>query len=361
MEEKLKEFFKGKKVVIFGGTGSWGKELVRQMVEIYKPDEIRVFSRGEHKQVAMRHMYRDVDSMRYIVGDVRDQEAIKKAITGVDVAFNLAALKHVPVCEENVWEAILTNTYGPHNITEVALHHGVPTVVQVSTDKAVDPLNLYGFTKGCAEKIVTSANNSPTKEKGSKYVCVRGGNVLSTAGSVVPLFINQIKTNNKITITDDKMSRYLMRVEEAIGLVLKATLESSGGEVFVMKMPGVKITDLADVIIEQVGNEKTEKEMIGIRPGEKMYEVLVSRNESPRTVEDGDYYVILPDEYHKDFDRDKYKDKKPIEFEEYNSINTHQLNKEQILELLEKDGWLDDGKKDGDGWLKGWMAKKDEI
>lgn len=356
MEEKLKEYFKGKKIIIFGGTGSWGRELVKQMVEKYQPAEIRVFSRGEHKQVAMRHQYRDIDNIKYIIGDVRDKERVAFAMKGVDVAFNLAAVKHVPVCEENVWEAVLTNIHGPHNIVEAALEHDVPTVVQVSTDKAVDPLNLYGFTKGCAEKIMTSANNSPAKSANSKFVCVRGGNVLSTAGSVVPLFIQQIKRDNKVTLTDDRMSRYIMRVSEAIGLVLKAVLESSGGEVFVMKMPGLKVIDLAETIVKELGNAETKIEKIGIRPGEKLYEVLVSKNESPRTVEDGNYHIILPDVFHKDFDWEKYKNSPRIKLEEYNSVNTHQLNQEQILQLLKDDGWLN-GQSQSDSWLKGWMSE----
>lgn len=341
MQAQLKKFFKGKTVIIFGGTGSWGSELVRQMVEIYNPKEIRVFSRGEHKQVHMRHKYSHVKNIRYIIGDVRDAERVDTAMKGADIAFNLAALKHVPVCEENVWEAIQTNAAGAHNVVQAAMHHDIDTAVQVSTDKAVDPLNLYGFTKGCAEKIATSANNSSYKSPKTKFVCVRGGNVLSTAGSVVPLFIDQIRKHNKVTLTDDRMSRYIMRVEEAINLVLKATIEATGGEIFVMKMPGIQIIDLAKVMIEQLGNKKTKIEKIGIRPGEKMYEVLISKNESPRTVTDGEYYVILPDVFHKNFNRKKYVKSKPIEMEEYNSYNTHQLNQKEILELLERDGWLD--------------------
>jgi UDP-N-acetylglucosamine 4,6-dehydratase/5-epimerase len=340
MQEKLKKYFKGKTIIIFGGTGSWGSELVRQIVEMYDPKEIRVFSRGEHKQVEMRQKYRNVKNIRYIIGDVRDAGRVDIAMKGVDVAFNLAALKHVPVCEENVFEAIQTNAIGCHNVIKAAMRHDIDTFVQVSTDKAVDPLNLYGFTKGCAEKLSTSANNSVYKSKKTKFVCVRGGNVLSTAGSVVPLFIHQIRCHNKITLTDDKMSRYIMRVEEAINLVLKSMIEASGGEIFVMKMPGIKIIDLAHVMIKQLGDKNTKIEKIGIRPGEKLYEVLISKNEAPRTVGDGDYYVILPDAYHENFDRKKYAKYKPIGMEEYNSYNTHQLNQKQILELLEKDGWL---------------------
>lgn len=334
-------FLENKKILVIGGTGSWGSELVKQLVHNYTPKEIRIFSRGEHKQVEMRHRYFHAKNLRFIVGDVRDFLAVELAMSGVDIVFNLAALKHVPVCEENVWEAIQTNVYGVHNVIVAAMKHEIDVVVQVSTDKAVDPLNLYGFTKGCAEKLITSANYSPSKPPGTKFVCVRGGNVLSTTGSVVPLFKYLIQKYNKVTITDKNMSRYFMRVSYAIGLVLKAITDSIGGEIYVMKMPGIKITDLAETMIEKLGNKKTKIEYIGIRPGEKLYEVLVSKNESRRTVEDEKHYVILPDElFHKTLNK-KYKNHESMNLEEYTSKNTRQLDKKAILKLLDEDGWLD--------------------
>lgn len=343
MNGKLKEFFKNKKVLVIGGTGSWGSELVRQIVK-FKPSEIRIYSRGEHKQVEMRRNYAQVRFLKFIIGDIRDEKSLGSAMKDVDIVFNLAALKHVPVCEENVWEAIQTNVAGVHNVVNQAMENRVDVVVQVSTDKAVDPINLYGYTKGCAERLITSANFSPGKPKNTKFVCVRGGNVLSTTGSVVPLFKHLIKKHNKVTITHKEMSRYLMRVEEAISLVLKAAYESVGGEVFVIRMPGAKIVDLAAVMIEQLGNAKTKKELIGIRPGEKMYEVLVSKNESFRTIEDGKYFVILPDGEYLKIKNKKYKKNNFVKYEEHNSENTVQLDKSAILKLLEKDGWLNDEK-----------------
>lgn len=332
---------KDKKILVIGGTGSWGSELVKQLVHNYSPREIRIFSRGEHKQVEMMHKYSHVKNLRFIVGDIRDAEAVNIAASGVDIIFNLAALKHVPVCEENAWEAIQTNVYGVHNVIIAAIKHSIDMVIQVSTDKAVDPLNLYGFTKGCAEKLITSANHSPSKPTGTKFVCVRGGNVLSTTGSVVPLFKYLIQKHNKVTITNKNMSRYFMRVSHAIRLVLKAATDSIGGEIYVMKMPGVKITDLAEAMIEKLGNKKTEIEYIGIRPGEKLYEVLVSKNESSRTVEDRDHYIILPYELFNKTLSKKYKNHPSMNLEEYTSKNTHQLDKKAILKLLEEDGWLD--------------------
>lgn len=340
----INTFLKNKKVLVIGGTGSWGSELIRQLVNNYNPSEIRVFSRGEHKQVEMRHTYNQNKNIHYIVGDVRDQEAVELAMKKIDIVFNLAALKHVPVCEENVWEAIKTNIHGVHNIITSAIKNEVNVVVQVSTDKAVDPLNLYGFTKGCAEKLITSANYSHAKPPKTKFVCVRGGNVLSTTGSVIPLFKYLIKKHNKVTITDKLMSRYIMRLTQAIQLVLKAATESVGGEVFVMKMPGIKIVDLADVMIDSLGDKNTKIEYSGIRPGEKMYEVLVSKNESPRTVEDGDYYIILPDTLRPADQLKKYDTYPKMKMEEYNSKNTHQFDKKSILNILEDDGWLDEKK-----------------
>ena len=338
---KKSQIFKDKKILITGGTGSWGNELVRQLIYNHNPKEIRIFSRGEHKQVEMRHKYFHAKNLRFIIGDVRDLLAVELAMSGVDMVFNLAALKHVPVCEENAWEAIQTNVYGVHNVIVAAMKHEIDVVVQVSTDKAVDPLNLYGFTKGCAEKLITSANYSPNKPMGTKFVCVRGGNVLSTTGSVVPLFKYLIQKYNKVTITDKNMSRYFMRVSHAIGLVLKATTDPIGGEIYVMKMHGVKITDLAETMIGKLGNNKTKIEYVGIRPGEKLYEVLVSKNESRRTIEDGEFYVILPDELsHKKLNK-KYKNNVSMNLEEYTSRNTHQLDKKTILKLLNEDGWLD--------------------
>lgn len=344
--QNIKEKIKGKNVLIIGGTGSWGSELVHQLVTEYDPLGIRVFSRGEHKQVEMRHAYADQKNIRYIVGDVRDEQAVDLAMKKIDVVFNLAALKHIPVCEENVWEAIKTNVHGVHNIIVSAIKNEVDIVVQVSTDKAVDPLNLYGFTKGCAEKLITSANYSYAKPEHTKFVCVRGGNVLSTTGSVIPLFKHLIKKYNKVTITDKNMSRYIMRLTQAIQLVLKATAESVGGEVFVMKMPGIKIVDLAAVMIKALGNNNTKVEYTGIRPGEKMYEVLVSKNESARTVEDGDYYIILPDTLQLSDKLKKYEKHQKMKMEEYNSQNTHQFDRKDILTILEEDGWLKNAKLD---------------
>lgn len=325
-------------ILITGGSGSWGNELTRQLLEKFDPKEIRIFSRGEFKQVEMKRRFHN-DKIRYIVGDVRDQVRLKQATVGTDIIFHLAALKHVPVCEENPWEAVLTNIIGTQNVIEAAIENKVKRVVDVSTDKAVDPLNLYGVTKACGEKLIIAANNISPE---TSFVCIRGGNVLGTNGSVVPLFKEQISRANEITITDPKMTRFLMRVEEAIELVLEAAQQAVGGEVMVMKMPGASIVDLAKVMIKYLGNKDTKVKLIGTRPGEKLSEVLVSRYESPRTFEYGKYFLILPmigipktEEHY------KKRNLKRVNFDEYSSTNTEQLSWDGIEDLLQRDNWFD--------------------
>ena len=200
--------FKDSVVLVTGGTGSWGNELISQLLEKYSPKEIRIYSRGEHKQVEMRAKYKNDSRLRFIIGDVRDKNILSLSMKNVDYVFHLAALKHVPVCEENTWEAVLTNIYGTQNVIEAAIENDVKKVIDISTDKAVDPFNHYGVTKANSEKMITNASFNYITE--TKFVCIRGGNVLGTNGSVIPLFKNQILSENKITVTDPAMTRYLM-------------------------------------------------------------------------------------------------------------------------------------------------------
>jgi FlaA1/EpsC-like NDP-sugar epimerase len=285
--------FNNKTIFVSGGTGSWGHELVSQILEKYHPKEIRIYSRGEHKQVEMRQEFNNSPILKFIIGDIRDKNILNLAMKNVDYVFHLAALKHVPVCEENCWEAVLTNIYGTQNIIECAINNHVKKVIDISTDKAVDPFNLYGVTKACGEKLIINANQNYISD--TKFVCIRGGNVMGTNGSVLPLFKRQIKQKNKITITDPDMTRYLMSTREAISLIFQAVTNSIGGEIFVMRMPATKVCNIANVMIKLFGNKKTKQQIVGARPGEKMHEVLVSKNESPRTkIYNNKYYVILP-------------------------------------------------------------------
>ncbi|MBE0651160.1 MAG: polysaccharide biosynthesis protein [Bacteroidales bacterium] len=323
------------KILIIGGTGSWGQELTRQILEKGSAKEIRIYSRGEHKQVEMARKFND-KRLNFIIGDIRDKKRLKYSAQNVDHIFHLAALKHVPVCEHSPEETVKTNIIGTINAVEVAAETKAKTFVLVSTDKAVDPINVYGVSKSLAEKIVVNAN---LNYQGIKFVCIRGGNVIGTNGSVVPLFKNQILRANEITITDKQMTRYFMRLQEAIGLIFKAVEDSMGGEIFVMKMPSVKITSLAALMIKELGNKSTKIKQIGIRPGEKIHEVLVSRYEAKRAFEQGNYYVILPNiDMHGLY---KKYSKKSFLNTEYNSKKNRYLTQSELKSVLELDGWLD--------------------
>jgi len=329
--------FDNKKILITGGTGSWANELVKQLLEKYNVSEIRIYSRGEQKQVEMQHKFNNNQLLKFIIGDVRDSERLNTATENIDYVFHMAALKHVPVCEGNPWEAVKTNIQGTQNIIDSSIENHIKKVIFISTDKAVDPLNLYGVTKQCAEKLIIAANKYSEK---TKFVCVRGGNVIGSAGSVIPLFREQIKRKNEITLTDENMTRFFLTLKQAISLVFKSIEESLGGEIFVMKMPATKITNLIDVMISEIGDSNTQIRKIGIRPGEKFHEVLVSRYESERTYDGGDYFIILPVINLKGLD-EKYSNMQKINFNEFNSENTRQLGNEELKRILKEDGWLD--------------------
>jgi UDP-N-acetylglucosamine 4,6-dehydratase len=328
------------KAVIFvsGGTGSWGNELVAQFLQKHSPKEIRIYSRGEHKQVEMRAKFGNDSRLKFIIGDVRDRNILELAMKGVDYVFHLAALKHVPVCEENTWEAVLTNIYGTQNIIECAISNNVKKVVDISTDKAVDPFNLYGVTKACAEKMIINASINYLTD--TKFLCIRGGNVLGTNGSVIPLFKSQILSSNFVTMTDPNMTRYLMSTKEAIGLVFEAVDRAQGDEIFVMRMPASSVQNIANSLVTIFGNEQTSLKVIGARPGEKLDEVLVSKNEAPFTkVLNDKYFVILPQAGNPHLE-DIYEKFSNITTEEYNSRNTNQLSVDDLVSQLKGEAWL---------------------
>lgn len=284
--------FKDKTILITGGTGSWGNELTRQLLE-RAPGKIIIYSRGELAQVVMQRKFKG-SPVEYVIGDIRDSGAIDRLFRrGLDIVFHLAALKHVPVCENQPQEACKTNINGTAHLVNAAIRYKIEKFIDVSTDKAVAPTNLYGFTKAVGEKLAIQANNL-TKE--TDFVCIRGGNVLGSNGSVVPLFIEQIKSKNKITVTDGSMTRYFLTLSQAIHLLFQAAEESVGGETYVMNMPSFYLSDIAKALIEHYGNEKTTIEEIGIREGEKVDEELISEHEVKRSYAfNGNYYIILPD------------------------------------------------------------------
>ncbi|MFE6797820.1 polysaccharide biosynthesis protein [Paenibacillus chitinolyticus] len=282
--------FRNTRILVTGGTGSWGYELIRQLLP-QDPKEIIVFSRNESTQVAMQRSFED-NRLSFCIGDIRDREALIRATEEVDYVFHLAALKHVPVCEEQPYEALKTNVVGTQYVIEAAIENKVKKMIYISTDKAANPSNFYGMTKAIGEKLIVQANLLRTD---TKFVCVRGGNVLGTNGSVIHLFHKQIHEKNQISITDKAMTRFFLTLEEAISLLFKASEESVGGEIFVMTMPTCKILDLADVLIEASGKTGVAIVETGTRPGEKIHEILLTEFESQTTVlYDEVYLVILP-------------------------------------------------------------------
>lgn len=325
--------FDGARILITGATGSWGNTLTRMLLADYNVREIICFSRGELQQVMMQRRFNN-PKLKFVVGDVRDYSALLFACRGVDLVFHMAALKHVPICEDHPQEAIKTNITGTTNVVNAAIEAGVKKVVDVSTDKAVDPLNLYGMTKAVGEKLILQANDLGST---TKFVCVRGGNVLGSNGSVVPLFIDQIKAGGPLTITDMEMTRFFLTLEEAIGLVLKATLASLGGETFVMNMPAYYIRDIAQVLMDRWG--KCGVVQTGIKPGEKLDEVLISKHEAKQTYCYSDnYYVMLPMKASAVL-HERYGGLKPFPYKEFSS-RTKLMSVDSIPEILKRGGFI---------------------
>lgn len=329
-------YFKNKTILITGGTGSWGRELTKRLLP-ENPKQIRIYSRGEHAQVEMMRSFND-PRLDFYVGDVRDQERLVETTRGVDIIFHLAALKHVPVCERHIWEAIQTNIVGTKAVVEAALLNNVDKAIYVSSDKAVEPINLYGQTKAISEKIFVAANSLPGK---TRFACLRAGNVIGTRGSVIPLFVKQIQESDRITVTDKNMTRFFQLVQPVIGLLVETAAKAEGGEIFVPKMPAAKIETLVRVMISKLKNKKIKIEYPGIRPGEKIDEVLVSRTELSRTAELPDYFVILPYDFlTKKYNFSRHRKHMTKRTQEYGSGNITHLGTEEIENLLNKAGYL---------------------
>ncbi|MCI0521106.1 MAG: UDP-N-acetylglucosamine 4,6-dehydratase (inverting) [Chloroflexi bacterium] len=279
--------WKDQVILVTGGTGSFGKKFVEVMLREYQPAKLIVFSRDELKQHEMRVNGFDHPSLRYFIGDVRDVERLRRAMHGVDIVIHAAALKQVPACEYNPMEAIKTNILGSSNVIEAALDAGVKKVLALSTDKAVNPVNLYGATKLAAEKLFVQSN-AYAAGAATRYACVRYGNVVGSRGSVIPIFIQQ-RQNGKLTITDERMTRFWLTLEQSVHFVIRCSELMRGGEVFVPKIPSTKITDLASAIAPQA-----ELEIIGARPGEKLHEILIHEDEARTTVEMDDMFIVQP-------------------------------------------------------------------
>lgn len=299
---KLFEIFANKRILVTGGTGSIGCEIVKKLIE-YNPKQIRIFSRDEHKQFLLQEELKSHVNVRltYLIGDIRDKERLMLAMENIDYIFHAAALKHVPYCEFNPFEAVKTNVYGTQNVLEAARMHNVKKFIGISTDKAASPINTMGATKLLAEKLIMNAE----EYKGFKdtiFSVVRFGNVLGSRGSVVPLFEKQIRVNKEITITDPEMTRFFMSIPQAVDLVFKAANISKGGDLYILKMPVLKLMDLAESMIEiyseknNISGSDIKIKIIGKRAGEKNYELLISEEESDNIYESDDMYLIRKNE-----------------------------------------------------------------
>ena len=318
-----------KVILVTGGTGSFGQEFTEIILREHDPKAIRIFSRGELLQQDMRQRFNDDERLRFFIGDVRDRDRVYRAMSGVDIVVHAAALKQVPTCEYNPIEAVRTNIDGAVNLIDAAIDNGVEKTIAISTDKAVHPVNLYGATKLVMERLFAQANVY-TGARESRFSCVRYGNVVGSRGSVIPLFLEQGE-NGKITITDERMTRFWITLEQGVRFVIDCIDRMHGGEVFVPKIPSMKVTELADVIAPGA-----EREVIGIRAGEKVDEILVTEEEARHTQEFDNYFVIEPE--HPFWEKDNFKEGKPLsEGFEYTSDNNSQwLTKGELEKMVEQ-------------------------
>jgi len=277
----------GKTILLTGGTGSFGTAFIERVTGIHPDVTVRVYSRDELKQSEQRERFGEVN-VRYMLGDVRDRRRLERAAQGADYLIHAAAMKQVPACEYKPFEAVQTNVIGAQNVVDAAIDAGVERVIALSTDKAVNPVNLYGATKLCAEKIIVQGNAYAAGSK-TRLACVRYGNVVGSRGSVVPLFQRQVESG-RLTITDERMTRFWISLPEAVDLVLHAFDQARGGEVFIPKIPSMRVVDLAEAMAPGV-----PVEVIGIRPGEKLHELLLTADESRHAVDAGENFVLLPE------------------------------------------------------------------
>ncbi len=325
--------FKNKKILITGGTGSLGNALTQRLLE-QDVDTVRIFSRNESKQLEMESKFDD-DRLRFLIGDVRDYERLERAVEDIDIVFHAAALKHVPVIEYNPFEAIKTNVLGSQNVINACLKENIERAICVGTDKAVSPLNTYGATKLLMEKLFVTANNYLKKERHkTKFIALRYGNVLGSSGSVIPKFIEQIKKKEKITITDPNMARFSISMDEALDFILKATTVGQGSEIFIPKLRAYSIIDVKDALFELLGN--TDEEIIGIRPGEKLDEVLINKDEMKYSWDYQDMYMIVNPTVQRFISSlENFPEKKKLEnMEVYSSDLVEKIPKDELKKIF---------------------------
>lgn len=332
-------YFKNKNILVIGGTGTIGQALVKKLLS-FDVNVIRIFSRDEYKQFILGHELGQLSNVRFLLGDVRDKERLDRAMADIDIVFDLAALKHVPACEYNPFEAVKTNIIGVQNVIECSIKNKVKRVVYTSSDKAVSPTNTMGATKLLAERLITSADYSKGAN-GPVFSSVRFGNVMGSRGSVIPLFKEQIIDKGYITLTEPKMTRFMMSMSQAVELTMKACTLARGGEVFVLKMPVITLRDLGEVVIQEVCDkynidaDKIDIKTIGLRPGEKMFEELMSEDEASKAIELEDMYVIqsLYNEYIKP-------GSKAVLSNSYDSNHQKPLNKDELIQLIKNENLI---------------------
>ena len=331
---------KGKKVLITGGTGSLGIALTKRLLQ-ENVDTIRIFSRNENKQLEMDSKFHD-DRLRFLLGDVRDYNRLTRAFEDIDIVFHAAALKHVPIIEYNPFEAIKTNVIGSQNVIDACLEEDVEKAICVGTDKAVSPLNTYGATKLLMEKLFITASNYLKKERHkTKFIALRYGNVLGSSGSVIPKFINQIKNNEKITITNSNMTRFSISIDEALDFILKATEIGKGSEIFVPKLRAYSLMDVKDALFDLLG--KTDEQIVGIRPGEKLHEILINNEEMNYCWEYQEMYMIVDPSLRRFISLvNELPEKKKIEnMKVYSSNNVQKIPKNELKKIFTDSGLLD--------------------
>ncbi|MDD4271694.1 MAG: polysaccharide biosynthesis protein [Patescibacteria group bacterium] len=337
----IKEF-KNKKILVTGGTGSIGSAIVKELLKC-GPYQIRVFSRDETKQFELMHEIGPSTKVDFLIGDVRDKERLNLAMENIDIVFHAAALKHVVACENNPFEAVKTNVQGTQNVIDCAYANQVDKVIMISTDKATDPTNVMGCTKLLAEKLILASFLYKGKKK-TKFCCVRFGNVLGSRGSVVPLFINQIKRGQPITVTDPRMTRFIMSIPQAVQLVFKSAQLMKNHEIFVLKMPVVTLKDLAQAVIEAFReknkvNRSVPVKIIGKNGGERIHEKLLTVEESAGALELDDMFVILPNLLEPSvgyelLKNNSYPRAKRANVHEYSSMDNKKMTVAEIKKLL---------------------------
>ena len=330
--------FKDKTLMITGGTGSFGNAVLNRFLQT-DIGEIRIFSRDEKKQDDMRHEFQVkmpevADKIKFYIGDVRDLQSVRSAMHGVDYIFHAAALKQVPSCEFFPMEAVRTNVIGTDNVLTAAIEEGVESVICLSTDKAAYPINSMGMTKAIEEKVAIAKSRMSGK---TKICCTRYGNVMCSRGSVIPLWIDQIKAGNPITVTEPNMTRFIMSLEEAVDLVLFAFEHGENGDLLIKKAPACTIQTQAEAVCELFGGKKEDIKVIGIRHGEKMYETLLTNEECAKAVDMGDFYRVPADNRGLNYDKFfKEGDEARNTLTEFNSNNTRRLNLQETIDTIAK-------------------------